>query len=87
LLDTATGQILQRFDLSTSEHVSASYPYTIVATRDGKRAFCSRWNASQVAELDLQRGKVTRWISLRAPSRSIRWLFTCHTEFRFWSKS
>lgn len=67
LLDPATGKILQTFDLSTSDLVPSSYPYTCVATKDGRRAWCSLWNASQVAELDLTGGKVTRWIKLQSP--------------------
>src|SRR6201993_1822257 len=39
LLDPATGKILQTFDLSTSDLVPSSYPYTCVATRDGRRAW------------------------------------------------
>ena len=67
LLDPATGKILQTFDLSTSDLIPSSFPYTCVATRDGRRAWCSLWNASQVAELDLPGGKVTRWIKLKQP--------------------
>ena len=67
LLDPATGKVLQTFDLSTSDLVPASFPYTCVATHDGRRAWCSLWNASQVAELDLTSGKVARWIKLNAP--------------------
>jgi DNA-binding beta-propeller fold protein YncE len=59
LLDTASGKILQSFDLSTGDLVPASYPYTCVATKDGKRAWCSLWNASQVAELDLASGQIS----------------------------
>jgi DNA-binding beta-propeller fold protein YncE len=62
LLDPATGKVLQSFDLSTSDLVPSSYPYTCVATKDGRRAWCSLWNASQVAELDLTSGKVVQWI-------------------------
>lgn len=65
LLDVATGKILQTFDLSTGDLVPSSYPYTCVATKDGRRAWCSLWNASQVAELDLTSGKVARWIKLK----------------------
>jgi DNA-binding beta-propeller fold protein YncE len=64
VLDPATGKILQRFDLSTSDLVPSSFPYTCVATKDGRRGWCSLWNASQVAELDLASGKVTRWITV-----------------------
>ena len=67
LLDPATEKILQTFDLSTSDLVPSSYPYTCVATRDGRRAWCSLWNSSQVAELDLTGGKVARWIKLKEP--------------------
>ena len=62
LLDSATGHILQQIDLSTHAIVPASYPYTVVASRDGRRAWCSLWNASRVAELDLEKGTVVRWI-------------------------
>jgi DNA-binding beta-propeller fold protein YncE len=67
LLDPATGKILQTFVLSTNDLVPSSYPYTCVATRDGRRAWCSLWNASQVAELDLTSGQVVRWINLEQP--------------------
>jgi DNA-binding beta-propeller fold protein YncE len=67
LLDPETGKILQSFDLSTSDLVPSSFPYTCAATSDGRRAWCSLWNASQVAELDLAGGKVSRWIDLQRP--------------------
>ncbi len=47
LLDVASGKVLERFDLSTNDLVPSSFPYTCVATRDGRRAWCSLWNASQ----------------------------------------
>jgi len=67
MLDTTSGKVLQRFDLSTNDLVPSSYPYTVVVTRDGRRAWCSLWNASEVTELDLTGGQVVRWIKLRAP--------------------
>ena len=67
LLDTGSGEILEQFDLSTSKFVPASYPYAVVVSRDAKRAWCSLWNASKIAELDLESGKVTRWVPLREP--------------------
>jgi DNA-binding beta-propeller fold protein YncE len=70
LLDPATGQVLQQFDLSTHQVIPSSFPYTVVATRDGRRAWCSLWNASQVAELDLEKGTVTRWIPVSQPTDS-----------------
>ena len=67
LLDATTGKVLQTFDLSSSDLVPSSFPYTVVATRDGRRAWCSLWNTSQVAELDLTVGKLTGWINLKQP--------------------
>jgi DNA-binding beta-propeller fold protein YncE len=71
LLDVATGKVLQRFDLSTDKLVPSSFPYTCVATRDARRAWCSLWNASRIAELDLTGGKVVRWIKLNEPADPI----------------
>jgi sugar lactone lactonase YvrE len=71
LLDPSTGKILETFDLSTGDLVPSSYPYTCVATKDGRRAWCSLWNASQAAELDLTSGKVVRSINLRRPDDPI----------------
>jgi sugar lactone lactonase YvrE len=68
LMDAESGQVLYRFDLSTSPEVPASYPYGVVVTRDGAHAYCSLWNASAVAELDLRTGRVVRMIPLLAPS-------------------
>jgi len=67
LLDSVNGAMLQRFDLSTHQMIPSSFPYTVVATHDGRRAWCSLWNASRVAELDLERGTIVRWISLFQP--------------------
>lgn len=64
LLDMASGQILKTFDLSTSEYIPASYPYTVVANKTGTKAWVSLWNTSTVAELDVARGTVTRRFSL-----------------------
>ena len=71
LLDVATGKVLEHFDLSTNDLVPSSFPYSCVATHDGRRAWCSLWNASQVAELDLTGGKVVRWIKLKKPDDPI----------------
>ncbi|HZW80225.1 MAG TPA: bifunctional YncE family protein/alkaline phosphatase family protein [Candidatus Deferrimicrobiaceae bacterium] len=71
LLDVASGKVLQSFDLSSNRLVPASFPYTVVVTRDGRRAWCSLWNGSQVAELNLTDGKVARWIKLKQPEDPI----------------
>jgi DNA-binding beta-propeller fold protein YncE len=67
VLDLSSGKVLQNFDLSTNDLVPSSFPYECVATHDARRAWCSLWNASQVAELDLTSGKVARWIKLKQP--------------------
>ncbi len=64
LLDATTGQVLKQFDLSSSRYLPSAFPYTVVAARDSRRAWCSLWNGSQVAELDLESGRVTRRIKL-----------------------
>ena len=67
LIDSVTGELIHQFDLSTNRFVPSVYPYTVVASRDGSRAWCSLWNASQLVELDLQTGKVVREIPLMKP--------------------
>ena len=69
VVDPATGKVLQSFDLSTNTLVPSSFPYTCIATKDGRRAWCSLWNESQVAELDLTSGKVARWTKLVIPKQ------------------
>ncbi|MGE5205955.1 MAG: beta-propeller fold lactonase family protein [Chlamydiota bacterium] len=61
------GKLLLRFDLNEGRELPSAFPYTVVVTRDGRRAFCTLWNASEVAELDLDRGKVIRRIALLKP--------------------
>ena len=68
LMDTKYGKIIHRFDLSTLKRIPASLPYTAVMTSDGRRGFVSLWNASGVAELDLPKGNVRRFIPLRKPT-------------------
>jgi DNA-binding beta-propeller fold protein YncE len=71
LLDSGDGRVLRQFDLSTHEMIPSSFPYTVVATGDGRHAWCSLWNSSRVVELDLEKGTVTRWIPLLEPKDPI----------------
>jgi DNA-binding beta-propeller fold protein YncE len=71
VIDPVTGKTLQSFDFSTSELIPSMFPYTCAATRDGRRAWCSLWNDSSVAELDLTSGKVGRRIMLKQPAEPI----------------
>ena len=67
-LDAATGKIVRRFDLSASKNVPSTYPIALEVTHDGARAFVALWNSSEVAELDLHSGAVTRHIDLMKPT-------------------
>src|SRR6266404_5253293 len=68
VLDTSSGKIVQSFDLSRSRFIPSAYPYTVIAKRKGTRAWVSLWNSSAVAELNLETGKVARWIELGSQS-------------------
>jgi len=67
LVDAADGQVIHRFELSAHPDIPGSYPYGIVITRDGMRGYCSLWNDSEVAELDLEAGRIVRRIALLKP--------------------
>jgi DNA-binding beta-propeller fold protein YncE len=71
VLDTVSGKILQSFDLSRSRYIPAAFPYTVVADKAGTRAWVSLWNGSSIAELNLETGKLSRWINLLTPTASI----------------
>jgi DNA-binding beta-propeller fold protein YncE len=69
LIDTRKGEVLQRFDLGRGKYTPIEFPYGVAVQRDGGRAWCSLWNGSEVAELDLRSGKVARHIGLLPPKR------------------
>ena len=71
VLDAKSGKVLQRFPLSTAEVVPADFPYGVAATSDGKTGFCSLWNASAIAQLNLETGKVVRRIPLLEPKSPV----------------
>ena len=67
VLSALTGFVERRIDVGSSTWVPSAYPYTVVTRRDGKRAWVSLWNGSEVVELDLTKGTVVRRIPLLAP--------------------
>ena len=71
LLNAADGKVLRRFDLSHGSLVPSQFPYTVVANREGTRAWCSLWNGSAVAELNLRTGNIVRRIELLPPKGNI----------------
>ncbi len=68
LMDTGTGEVLYRFDLSSISAVPAAYPITVTATHDGRRGFAALWNGSAVVALDLVNGRVLGRVALLPPS-------------------
>jgi DNA-binding beta-propeller fold protein YncE len=71
LIDAATGSIEKTFDLSESDAVPSTYPVALAVTRDEKRAFVALWNASEIVELDLAKGVVSRKLALLKPSNPV----------------
>jgi DNA-binding beta-propeller fold protein YncE len=71
LIDTATGKIEQRFDLSAADAVPSTYPIALAISKDNRRAFVALWNASSIAELDLTSGTVSRKLDLLKPDNPI----------------
>lgn len=67
LLDTATGKILKRFDLSTHTVVPSVYPVAVAVSRNGEFAYIALWNGSEIAELDLRKGTVAGGLALLKP--------------------
>jgi len=72
LVDSSSGKILKSVDVSGHQIVPSEFPYTCVAARNGRQAWCSLWNSSSIAELDLGRGKLHRMIPLLAPQEPIK---------------
>ena len=56
LIDPVTGKMEQRFDLSESDVVPGTYPVAL-AVEGWERGFVALWNASEVVELDLVKGR------------------------------
>ncbi len=69
LMDANTGRIIHRFNLVAGPFVPAAYPYGAAVTRNGNIGFCSLWNASELAELDLISGRVLGRIPLLPPTQ------------------
>jgi DNA-binding beta-propeller fold protein YncE len=71
LLDVNSGLVEKSFDLSRSRFIPSAYPYTVIANKSGTKAWVSLWNGSEVAELDLQAGKLARWVELGTSDGSV----------------
>ena len=71
LIDPVSGVIEKRFDLSESNVVPSTYPIALAVPKWGGRAFVALWNASEIAELDLAKGTVSRKLDLLKPTSPI----------------
>ena len=71
LLDATSGVIENRFDLSESNAVPGTYPEALAVSKTGERAYVALWNASEIVELDLAKGTVSRKLALLKPSSAV----------------
>ena len=67
LVDSTTGAIEKRFDLSETDAVPGTFPVALAVSKDGARAYVALWNASEIAELDLAKSTVGRKLALLKP--------------------
>jgi len=72
LVNPADGAVDKTFDLSENDAVPSTYPIALAVAKDGKRAFVALWNASEVVELDLEKGIVGRKLALLKPSDPVK---------------
>ena len=70
LMDAVTGRVVTRFDLSETDAVPGTYPVAVAVSQDGRRGYVTLWNASEVVELDLVTGLVTRKLPLLKPAEA-----------------
>ena len=69
LVDVKAKKVVRNIDLAVYRAVPGSYPFATAVTTDGSTGYVSLWNASRIAEIDLNSGKLRRMIELRVPER------------------
>jgi YVTN family beta-propeller protein len=72
LVDSATGKVVRRFDLSESDAVPSTYPIALALSKTRTHAYVALWNASEVVELVLNEGRVGRTLPLLKPSDPLK---------------
>src|SRR6185437_15310809 len=72
LIDTVTGRVITRFDLSESDAVPSTYPVAVAVAKNSTRGYVALWNASEIVELDLYNGTVTRRLPLLKPTDPLK---------------
>ncbi|MBV8207796.1 MAG: phosphoesterase [Acidobacteria bacterium] len=70
ILTSMSGKESRTFDLGTQNLVPSAFPVNVAASRDGRRAWFSLWNASEVVELDLTLGTIVHRTLVMPPSSS-----------------
>ncbi len=68
LLNARSGKLLRRFNLADASVIPAAFPYGVVVSPHGHFAYCSLWNGSAVARVNLQTGHKQLWPLLRPAS-------------------
>jgi len=68
IVDLSSNRVVHNIDLAVYPVVPASYPLATCTTKDGTTGYVSLWNASRVAEIDLNSGKLRRTIELHPPA-------------------
>ncbi|MEO8725302.1 MAG: hypothetical protein ABI383_04195, partial [Acidobacteriaceae bacterium] len=69
IVDAASGKLESRIDLGESGAVPSAYPYGAIVDAKRHRGYISLWNGSQVVEVDLIEGKLTRRFRLSPPEK------------------
>jgi DNA-binding beta-propeller fold protein YncE len=72
LIDSITGKVEKRFDLSESDTVPGTYPVALAIQKDQTLAYVALWNASEVVELNLRSGEVRRRLPLLKPNDPVK---------------
>jgi DNA-binding beta-propeller fold protein YncE len=68
IVDPNLKQVVKRIDLATYPVVPGSYPLATVVNKTGSMGYVSLWNASRVAEIDLNSGTLHRMIQVHPPA-------------------
>ena len=68
IIDLSANRVTRNIDLAVYPVVPGSYPLAACTTKDGATGYVSLWNASRVAEIDLNSGKLRRMIELHPPA-------------------
>ena len=69
IVDLHANKVVKQIDLAVYRAVPGCYPFATTVTKDGSTAYVGLWNASRVAELDLNSGTLRRTFALHLPDK------------------